>query len=654
MQIKLKSITLINFKGIRNRSFDFLDHNFLFGDNGKGKTTVFDAFTWLLFGKDSDGRADFGIKTFDQDNNVIERIDHEVMGVLEIDGKATEFKRVLRDKWVTKRGSETEVFEGNETTYFIDDVPLKKSEFEQRINDLINESVFKLITSPTAFNSLHWSKQREMLISIAGGIDEGQIIMGLDATSDQKQWLINILASESSIDQQKKAIASRIKTQRDEMKLIAPRIDEVERSKPDAVDFKSLTEESQKIKQTIEDLDSKINNSEKMVQDSIDKVTVKKREAYEVQKEIDRINANLRRQAVEKCSSNEAEEIDAQIKRLNAKSELIDKDIKAIEFRRGNLEAHIEKYRKQWDEVSKSEFIVNENECICPTCKQELTDKDSKIEQLRANFNRDKAKKLEEINAEGVRTKNQTDEMSQEVIKLVEDQKELIKAVNLLIIKKKAAEPLQTVDEVFSSLRAFSKDFISNHKKRDQLEDEVEALEAQIQHPDTFPLKEEISALNKRIFEIRTELGKEQQIEEANKRIEELKAQEKAIAKAIAEAERSVFLIERFTKASIETIETKINAMFEVVKFKMFESQINGGESETCLCLTNGVPYSDLNHASKINAGMDIINTLSNHYGVNAPIFVDGRESVINLIETNSQVINLVVMEGEDLRIVGN
>jgi hypothetical protein len=101
--------------------------------------------------------------------------------------------------------------------------------------------------------------------------------------------------------------------------------------------------------------------------------------------------------------------------------------------------------------------------------------------------------------------------------------------------------------------------------------------------------------------------------------------------------------MQEFTKAKIDTIEARINGMFSLVKFKMFEQQINGGESETCECTINGVPYSDLNTASKINAGLDIINALCNFYQVSAPIFIDGRESINDILRVQSQVVNLVV-----------
>src|SRR3990172_12882039 len=102
--ITLKSLTLTNFKGIRNISIDFNGHTDISGDNGTGKTTLMDAFIWLLFGKDSTDRKDFEIKTLDADNRAIAKIEHEVSAIMEIDGTPISLKRVLREKWQKKRG----------------------------------------------------------------------------------------------------------------------------------------------------------------------------------------------------------------------------------------------------------------------------------------------------------------------------------------------------------------------------------------------------------------------------------------------------------------------------------------------------------------------------------------------------------------------
>jgi exonuclease SbcC len=117
------------------------------------------------------------------------------------------------------------------------------------------------------------------------------------------------------------------------------------------------------------------------------------------------------------------------------------------------------------------------------------------------------------------------------------------------------------------------------------------------------------------------------------------------MAQELASLEGVEYSIEQFTKAKMDMLEARINGRFKLVRFKMFEDQINGGQVEACTTLISGVPFDNANNAARIQAGLDIINTLSDHYGVCAPVWVDNRESVIDLPETKSQLINLVVSE---------
>ena len=150
----------------------------------------------------------------------------------------------------------------------------------------------------------------------------------------------------------------------------------------------------------------------------------------------------------------------------------------------------------------------------------------------------------------------------------------------------------------------------------------------------------EIEARNK-ILNIKEEITKKKA------RIEELKAEEKRIANQIAELEGHKFLLERFAVVKADLLEDRINSQFKHVRFKLFEDNItNEGGKPTCIALvnTNGsyVKFEDANLAGQINAGLDIIQALSKFYGVQAPIFIDNRESVSEIMKLDSQIINLI------------
>ena len=134
-------------------------------------------------------------------------------------------------------------------------------------------------------------------------------------------------------------------------------------------------------------------------------------------------------------------------------------------------------------------------------------------------------------------------------------------------------------------------------------------------------------------------------------KIEQYKEQEKELAAEYEKAEKILDLCDEYTKLYTNLVSSRINDLFKNVDFTLFETQINGGIVETCEATVNGVPYSDVNNAGKINAGLDIINVLSEHIGINTPIFIDNAESVNELIEVKSQVIRLTVSTDKTLRI---
>ena len=109
-------------------------------------------------------------------------------------------------------------------------------------------------------------------------------------------------------------------------------------------------------------------------------------------------------------------------------------------------------------------------------------------------------------------------------------------------------------------------------------------------------------------------------------------------------------MCERFTAIKSTMLEQSINANFKYVEFKLFNDLINGGVEETCEATVNGVPYGAINHAAKINAGLDIINALQAIYKVSAPIFIDNAEAVVDFLNNDAQLIKLYV-SAEDKKI---
>ncbi|MFH1743771.1 MAG: ATP-binding protein, partial [bacterium] len=159
--MRLLGLYIQNFKGIKGFMFEPNGKNAnLYGDNATGKTTIADAFSWLLFGKDSAGQAVFAIKPLDADNNEIHNLETSVEGKFEIQGKTVALRKVFKEKWTKPRGKAKAEFSGHTTDHYVDGVPVTAGEYKQRVGEIGDEELFKILTDPSYFNEgLHWEKR---------------------------------------------------------------------------------------------------------------------------------------------------------------------------------------------------------------------------------------------------------------------------------------------------------------------------------------------------------------------------------------------------------------------------------------------------------------------------------------------------------------
>ena len=642
-QIILSSLKLKNFKGVKDLTIDFSNITNIFGENGTGKTTIADAFMWLLFDKDNHDRATFEIKTLDKDNNVIHGLEHEVTGILNVDGKSITLSKIYKEKWTKRRGEAEKQLTGHETLYSIDEVPVKKKEYQETINSVIGENLFKLITNPLYFSTnMKWQERRTVLLDIIGDITTEKIV---NYKNDLKPLLE--LLGDKDIDTLKKSVQARKRKLNDEIKAIPIRIDEANNSIKE-IDYEALEFRKRGIVSGIKSLEEQLLDSSKISEE----VLKEKDKLYSLKSKLRDMEhkANMEADKPKRKLENKLNDLRMDMKQIEYTLNSLQREKQDIENNINHYTLLCDKAREKWFEENKSAFEFDESNCICPTCKRpfDTEDVENKKNQLEENFNSNKAKILKDIQDKGKSYKN-----------LLEKYKE-------------------TLDKTIANLKASSRDLeklkleesklqeeINNFKPIDPLIDNGEyqelslvanELEAKLQQPITVnnqvqELKERKSKLEFELEEVNGQLTYKEQNEKLKNRIQELQEEEKKLAQQIAQLEGQEFLCEEFIKTKVELLESSINAKFKYVSFKLLDTQVNGGLDETCEALINGVPFSNANTASQINAGLDIINALSEHYSVQAPIFIDNRESVNNLIETNSQIINLTVSEDKDLRI---
>ena len=646
MQIKLLQMSLRNFKKVKALDIDFGDITIISGDNATGKTTVFDAFTWLLFGKNSNNAKDFNIKTLDANNNPIHRLEHEVSALLDVDGRHISLKKIFKEKWVKKRGSETAEMTGHETEHFVDDVPLALGEYKSRVDFIIKEEIAKLITNPLFFNQMNWTERRSVLESMAGVISNDLILDSISTTQNKGTIanLTNILNSGKNLVDFKKEIAVKKKRIKEQLESIPTRIDETNRMMPEVVDYAAIEKKILDKNNEIADIEILIEDSTKAHKAELDRINNLNTELNNLKIKLSEARTNRTSVGRNKISVLENEiraiEIKSQANMLPA----VESEIKKHKAKISELTTANNELRKQWDEENAKNVVIDDHKLNCPTCKQALPEaqRNNTVETLTKNFNENKQRVLTRINEVGQENKKEIERLTG----LVAQKEESLVALKDLIAQdeRRLVELRDKIEIEKSTPDAPTAEELKLQK---QIDDFV-IPELTI---DNSELKNNRAVIKAEIDSLKNMLTGKEQTSKLNARIAELEAEEKTLSQELADLERTEFAIEAYNKAKVDTIEQRINNKFSLVKFKMFNTQINGGIEECCECMVDGVPYTDVNTAGKINAGIDIINALCKHYSINAPVWIDNRESIIRILPCDSQIINLKAVKDAKLTV---
>lgn len=656
--ITIKSLTLENFKGQKRLHIDFENQTDIYGANGTGKTTIADGVNWLWFGKDSSDRKDFEIKTLDVLGKVIPMIEHTVSAVYDIDGDIVTMKRVLKESWVKKRGSLEAEFAGNVTDLYWNDVPMNVGDFNKKVNAILDEQLFKMITSVTYFNSIDWKQKRTILTAIVGEVSDADIASGNTAYEE----LLAKLTQGKTLEEYKLQIANSIKKAKDDLKNIPTRIDEVSRTKPEAQDFEALQGELNTKQVELNIVEGQLTDSNTAFDAVLNSQRDLKVKINNVGIEISNIESETRNEARQRLTP-DTSALDKLTKDLGVQEGEITSyknTNSTLEQKQKNIQSEIDTTvtkmngkRTEWETENAKELVFDDNNFCCPTCERdyESGDVQAKKSELLATFKSAKTQRLSEINTEGQRLKSYKESLENELrpipgliqgnlasIADIESKIEDIKA-GIASLNNASTSELPSEESVYESI-------ISLHPTYQQKKSELAELQSQVvESPkvDNTELANKKSLLVNEIDNLKGRLNLKTQIDSVNSRVAELKEEGSKLSQQIADVEKEQFIIENFIKEKIDRLEAAINSKFNMVNFKMFEEQINGGMRETCVAMVNGVPFTDLNTASRMNCGIDIINTLCDYYGVSAPIFIDNAESVHTLIPTDSQLVRLVV-----------
>lgn len=661
-KIKLYAMRIRNFKGVKE--FQMVvngESTEVFGDNAAGKSTIFDAFTWVLFGKNSQNQKAFQLKTLDSEGNEIRDLEHEVELHLMVDGQLVKLRKILYEH---KSSKATDDSFTDKIKLYIDDVPQKTQKaYDGYIASIVEEESFKLLTSPTFFSKeLHWTVQREKLIEVCGGISDEDVIAANVELADLPELLAG-----KSLDDRKSQVLERKKELEALNKEIPAKISEAKRGLPtEAIDTTAERAASEKLLNEINDL-----HAQKATVTSGAAITNKQADiralTIEVTGYIQEFNATAG-QEVNRLKVL-LEEKEGNVSVTQRKIERLQEDVAAKDFiitqaqqTHADASALRQELLAQYKPLKAAVYVEPEIDCECPTCKQSLPVEQVEFAKQTAKetWHLENSQKMADIVAKGAAQKARIEEMEQRLSILQNERNQIITQmeaaqVNLAPHQKaldKVREQLQVAQTSTPDIMQDAK-YQSFVSQKQVLESELQGLQEHASEV-LADIDQQINALQLQKRDIDLKLASTVNVGAINKRIQELEQEQRGYISELESMERIEFLIKEFETTKIRMLEGHINSKFKTSSFKLFDQQKDGKLVETCEVMHDGVAYNDLNSAQKINTGLDIIATLQQHYQVEPVVFIDNRESVTKLYDMDNQVISLIVSEQDkQLRIEG-
>lgn len=687
MNIKIKSITLRNFKGLRDVSFDFDGRNAtIIGDNGTGKTTIFDALTWVLFGKDSHNSTDIDIKTIDPTTGEsMHRAEHFVEVVLDVDGSTQTLRRTYREIWSKSRGAAELRFAGHESNFAVNGVEVgTKSAYDKIISEWISDSAFRMLTDPMYFNTrVDWKGRRKALLSLVGG--------SIDRTAVQTQFadLLAEMNGEPLADFKARLAAEKRKNKK-ELDTFAPKIEAYQNTMPPTEDYAAVEREIARqesataseiatYKQQIDALDAQIADASKMDEATQAAHDRKLKKVLDIKKGMSdyidgriaaakRYNAD-RDTAIEEAKA-KADSIRREIEKAEASAAAKRDTLDACIKKQVSIKESVDAMRERYSAAKTAAFEYDDT-TTCYACGQPLPAEtiDEARRIARENFEKHQRERLDKLIADANLEKDTYNKLTKlisttehEIAMIDQRLSELRSELNAADQAVDEAGHTPAIDlETEEEQAKLSPDY---RKRNDDLARAQRDLESATTKQTTATtltecrrgLSEKIDAARQSLAtataDLRRRLANKERAAEVQRLIDEAEESEKKIAERVAELERLELAAAAYTKADIEAVEAAINSRFGLIHWRMYEQTIEGADVETCVATIDGVPFNSLNSAGQVLAGLDVIRTFCHYYGATAPVFIDNAESISQTdFALDSQVIRLQVVEGAALEL---
>lgn len=639
MKIELKTITLQNFKKSRNVTINFTHNVVISGGNETGKSTIYDAYLWCLFGVTN--RPDTTVQTLDSKNNVIHKLETSVSLVINYnDERDIKIERRLSERYKAENTVE-EKFLGTTQTRLIDDVPYSVSAFRDKLNSLCNFDDWFLLSNINIFWSYKVDERRRILMSLAGEINESELMQNYPAVYK------GVMIEKKELSETLKQWNTTRKKANDELQTIPAKVQAQDALKV-VDDFDVVEEDKKKIDLQLADVDAALQG-----------VVTNTAEQQEYENKLATENDKYNK-AREQWQTNHFQMVDEAFKNVTAASESLHE---AKRLQKEHSDTHVNnktkiseltnefnKLMQQWKDVNEKEFNFAKTD-VCPVCGRPYTDemKEQEYENAVNEFNTHKSNKLTEI-------QNKATEIHNQITVL----KGLVNTY-LLVTSVSDNNNIKTRQETYNNLVNKRSELQSlTWEQSSEKADADASLKAIVA---TKPLlvvdttHEENKLKKKELTKKRDDLIKRLSGRDNNKRIEEEKVKldkrSRELAQIVADCNEVIRQIKEYKKNKIAVVESKVNSFFSLIRWKFYEQNItNDDEKEICKAIDrNGVDYNSTNDGTVINMGIDIINGISKAKDIYVPLFVDRKESVENALPSMQQAIYLQCIYGAPFKV---
>lgn len=649
MEIKFKKIRIRNFRGLVNFEANLEGRSVrISGANGLGKSSVADAITWVLFGKDSRRRTAFPIDPVDDEGRIIHNLDVSVELELLIDGQPTTLRRRRSEKWVQKRGMTTEQLDGHQTTCYIDGRPLPSSDFSSHVDTIVKEELFRALTTPDYFPSLPMDQQYRLLVKIVGTRTLAEI-----AAKDEEALKVVDELGQRSLDQYRQGLTYDLQRTRKELELIPVRLSEVqgfiEQVKAKGADGKTAQRHAKGIEEKLRQVTQEIDSMAGVVRAENARYNDQRAYIQQLRQQRAAIEDRIEKQNREARTLHQSlvckakEELEATEERHTAAKTMLG----LHERRLKDLEQQLVDFRRRWEEVERQQFSWNAEEAVCPTCGQPLPQDQAEQKRVEAEmrFNERKMRQQDALDEEGKKlaaSKQRLQDLSAAA------REEMATAERLMPearerLSKAEAEPIEQADYHDAS------DWQRLSSEIDQRMKELEQTTQAQEPPQLAALRTEEQAYRKELRLLEQTIDRSKQIDGYIRREKELQTQRTALSGDIARMQTRLEAAERLQLMEANDLQKRVNDLFPSVRFRLSRELLNGREVGHCELSVDGVPYSGLSTSERINAGLELINALARHYNIVAPIVIDNAEAVNKVAPTLGQQILLEVSPAKKL-----